>query len=86
MDNARFELARCEQMLLEEIADKQFTRLDVAKTYALAMRSSESKLVDWGKVSAAIIARWSKSALVWIKNQAWTGKAFDEPRARRGGQ
>jgi hypothetical protein len=49
-------------------------RKDVAQTYALAIRSSES--VDWSKVNTAIINRWSPYALKWIKEQAWSGKCF----------
>ena len=71
----RMELAGCTQMLLDEIARKEFKRKDIAKTYALALRSSEQ--TDWARVNAAIVARWSQSALVWIKEQAWSGKAFD---------
>lgn len=73
-DGMKVELANCERMLLEEIADKDMKRRDVAQTYALALKSSEK--VDWAKVNAAIVARWSVSALAWIKERAWTGKAF----------
>lgn len=79
----RIELANCERMLLEEIADKRMKRRDVAQTYALAMKSSET--VDWAKVNAAIIARWSKSALLWVKEQAWTGKAFGPMKGAKKG-
>lgn len=78
MSDVRFELAACETMLLEEIANPVMKRRDVAKTYALALRSSERATVDWAKVNRAIIERWSTSALLWIKNQAWSGKAFEE--------
>ncbi len=70
------ELACCEQTLLREIEDKFFKRLDIAKTYALAMKSSECSSVDWAKVNAAIIERWSLSGLVYIKNQAWSGNCW----------
>lgn len=75
MSEIRFELAGCTQTLLDEIANKEMKRRDVAKTYALAIRSSEK--TDWAKVNAAIVARWSKSALLWIKEQAWSGKCFE---------
>jgi hypothetical protein len=78
----RIELAGCERVLLEEIAEPQFKRRDVAKTYALALRSSERDRVDWGKVNRAIIARWSFHALNWIKEQAHSGKCFEERKAR----
>ena len=69
-----FELENCTQHILGEIADKTFTRRDVAQSYALAMRSSEP--TDWATVNAAIIERWSPSALEYIKELAWSGKCF----------
>jgi hypothetical protein len=71
-----FELACCERMLLQEIADKRMKRKDVAKTYAMSLRSSERDTIDWKKVNEAIIERWSMSALTFIKEQAWSGKCF----------
>jgi hypothetical protein len=78
-----FELVQCENTLLCEISDPQMRRLDVAKTYRLAMESSDCAKVSWKRVNEAIIKRWSKSALVWIKNQAWSGKCFGEIHKRR---
>lgn len=72
----RFELTCTTQTLLGEIANKQMKRRDVAKTYALALQSSDE--TDWRQVNEAIIARWSMHALTWIKDQAWSGKCFDE--------
>jgi hypothetical protein len=69
------ELTNCTETLLREIADKRFKRRNVAKTYALALRSSEE--TDWGTVNRAIIDRWSFSALEWIKWQAWSGRCFE---------
>jgi hypothetical protein len=74
------ELANCENVLLEEIGRSEFRRKDVAKTYALAIRSSENVRVDWKKVNEAIIARWSLSALEWIKERAWSGRSFVESK------
>ena len=71
------ELACCEATLLQEIGNTVFKQKDVAKTYALAMRSSEVKKIDWGKVNRAIIERWSKSGLERIKQLAHSGKAFE---------
>lgn len=70
------ELVLCEQTILGEIANKQLKRIDIAKTYALSMASSECEKIDWAKVNQAIIDRWSKSGLIWIKTQAWSGKCF----------
>lgn len=71
-----WELRNCQAALLDEIACPEATRNDVAKTYALALRSSERPAVDWRLVNAAIIARWSLSALEWIKERAWSGECF----------
>jgi hypothetical protein len=74
----KIELANCENMLLSEIAVSSCKRNDIAKTYALAIRSSEVNDVDWAKVNAAIVERWSVSALHWIKDRAWSGKCFPD--------
>jgi hypothetical protein len=67
------ELMCCDTAILNEIA-QGLRRKDIAKTYALALRSSYP--TDWAKVNSAIIERWSRSGLEWIKKQAWSGKAF----------
>jgi hypothetical protein len=54
--------------LLQEIADPRMKREDVALTYAFALRQGG---VDWPTVNKAIVARWSLSALKWIKTRAW---------------
>jgi hypothetical protein len=77
------ELACCEATLLREIADPRLRRLDIAQTYGLALRSSERTRVDWAKVNAAIMARWSRSALEYIKRLAWRWGGGG--RARRSG-
>lgn len=70
--------------ILQEIEDPKCTRNVVAKTYALALRSDAE--TDWGRVNRAIIARWSVSALEWIKGRAWSGKCFDTANKEvRGG-
>ena len=74
----RLELCNCTRVLLDEIAMPEMKRKDVAKTYALAIRSSEA--VDWSRVNRAIIDRWSFHALNWIKEQAWSGKCFEGGR------
>ena len=72
------ELALCEKTLLDEIAMPQIRRRDVAQTYRLAMQSSECEQIDWAKVNRAIMDRWSRSGLEWIKKQAWSGQCFAE--------
>ena len=61
------------ETMLQEIRSKECTRLDVAKTYALALRSTAK--TDWGTVNRAILQRWS-----WILAQAWSGECFDDPK------
>ena len=67
------ELTGCEAVLLREIADRTLRQQDVAKTYRLAMESSESLTMDWRRVNDAIITRWSVSGLQRIKQMAVTG-------------
>lgn len=83
MDGYRIELADCEATLLAEIADPVFKRRDVAVTYGMAIRSSECRRVDWAKVNSAIVARWSRSALDYIKRLAHGPYPFPEPRRRK---
>lgn len=74
----KLEMVDCERALLEEIADPKMKRRDVAKSYALTIKSSEFVQIDFDRVNRAIMQRWSASGLEWIKKQAWTGKCFDE--------
>lgn len=64
-----YELVDTTNTLLREIADPAMKRKDVALTYALAIRSSVA--TDWEMVNRAIMARWSRYALEWIKSRAW---------------
>lgn len=68
------EMACCTQALLRDIADKAQHQIDVAKTYALALRSSEQ--TDWATVNRAIVSRWSVGGLNRIKEMAWSGRCF----------
>ena len=58
-----------QQVILEEIADGRLTRDDVALTYAIAIRQKSE--MDWPRVNAAILERWSMDALFYIKRKAW---------------
>ncbi len=69
-------LCQCEDTILREIAMPEMKRKDVAQTYRLVLESPESRTVNWGNINKAIIERWSLSGLIWIKKQAWSGKAF----------
>jgi len=62
------ELICCTDTLLQEINSTKCKRDDVAHTYYMAILSAEN--VDWKTVNSAIINRWSRSALKYIKNKA----------------
>lgn len=49
---------------------------DVAKTYALALRSDWP--TDWGRVNRAILAKWPRG-LRRIKERAWRKLESKEP-------
>jgi hypothetical protein len=70
-DGTRIRFADPQAQLLEEIANPAMKRLDVAKTYRLILHSGDIERVNWRAVNAAIIERWSVSALEWIKGFAW---------------
>ena len=74
----RIELGSCTNVLLDEIADKKAHQRDVAKTYRLALMSSEK--TDWKIVNQAILRRWSLSGLKRIKKLAWSGSCFEPDR------
>ena len=65
----KIELMFCEETILQEIADKNFTRDSIAITYAFCMDSSEK--VDFAKINKAIVTQRSRSALEYIKKEAW---------------
>jgi hypothetical protein len=73
------ELADCENTIIAEIENPECKRKDIAQTYALILKSSERDKVDWPKINRKIMLRWSLSGLRWIKQQAWSGKAFVTP-------
>lgn len=52
------------------------SQADVAKTYALALRSAVPQ--DWKRVNAAIVKRWPKG-LARIKASAWRKVEGKEP-------
>jgi len=68
-------MQNCESVLLMECGIKQIKRNDIAITYRFAMEAEKEgrENIDWEKVNMAIIERWSKSGLQYIKNQAWKG-------------
>ena len=74
-DGFSVHLVDCTNTLLDEIAIPTQKRKDIAQTYALAIKSGEA--VDWAKVNAAIIKRWSVGGLKWIKESAWSGRCWN---------
>lgn len=65
----RLEITHCTQTLLAEIAMPEATRDSVGVTYELALASSEA--TDWPTVNRAIMERWSRSGLEYVKRVAW---------------
>lgn len=74
----RFELLIPEEVIIREIQDKKFNQKDIAKTMAIILRQGSD--VDWKRINAAIVNRWSKAGLNRIKEMAWSGKCFDDNR------
>lgn len=67
--------------IMNELETKGCTRADVAKTYAILIQKGHK---DWALINEAIMKRWSKSALLWIKVQARKEIALASARVLRG--
>ena len=66
-----------EDIILIDIADiKNTVRDDIALTYACCLTSNEG--TDFSKINKAIVARWSRNALTYIKEKAWKLVEEDE--------
>ena len=72
----KVELMFCEEIILQEIADKKFSRDNIAITYAFCRDAKKTQNVNFRTINEAIIKRWSLSALEYIKNEA--AKLMDE--------
>lgn len=72
----KVELMFCEEIILQEIADKNFSRDNIAITYAFCRDAKKTQSVNFRTINEAIIKRWSLSALEYIKNEA--AKLMDE--------
>lgn len=81
MNETKIQLICPERTILEEIKDKQFKRDDIAVTYFMCLCSEEQ--INWAKINHAIINRWSKSGLNYIKKLAW--KQFEERETNNEG-
>jgi len=68
-EGIRIEMVDVERVILEEIAEKESTRDCIAATYAFCITTCED--IDIGKINRAIVERWSKSGLNYIKTEAW---------------
>lgn len=69
MADVTVEMVDVQNTLLREIATQELSRNSIALTYAFGLRSREN--IDWAKVNAAIVERWSKAGLKYIKERAW---------------
>lgn len=75
-------LADAEGQLLTMVSEKEREKRELVAVYATAIRTNAT--VDWAKVNAAIIKRWSKTALRDIKRQAWEiVHQKDQPTSQR---
>lgn len=62
------------ESVVENEIEQGCSQKSVAKTYALALRSSWP--TDWKRVNGSIVAKWGKTGLERIKRLAWSGKAW----------
>lgn len=78
-------LADCQATILNEIATPEATRRMIAQTYRMTIDAvaHNGEVVDWKVINEAIVERWSPSGREWIKEQAWSGKCFQEPKPRK---
>ena len=58
-----------ENQIMQEI-EEGHTQDSIALTYAFCIRDHRYS-VDWKKINRAIINRWSKHAMIHIKQTAW---------------
>lgn len=60
-------------VLLNEIETLRLPQKDVAKTFALALRSEHAGVckTDWEKVGAAALRRWRPSGWQRVKEMGW---------------
>lgn len=65
----KIELMNCEENILEEIKHSDITRDLIVSSYYWCIKSTEP--VNWKKINQAIIKKWSRSGLLYIKKKAW---------------
>jgi hypothetical protein len=85
---ATIQMQNCESVLLMECGSPQIKRNGIAITYRLAMEADRDgrENINWEKVNTAIIARWSKSGLRYIKERAWRWCPMTQPHTQQGGE
>jgi hypothetical protein len=68
-----FEIENIEKFILDEIGNKKLKRKDIAKSYSIAISYVYKgiKSIDFKPINLAIINRWSRSGLEYIKTEAW---------------
>ena len=76
----RIQLVDCERTILDEIAQPEATKIGIARTYWLCMRSDESSTLSWTKVNAAITARWGVRGLNYIKRMSNSGSCWKDQK------
>lgn len=65
-------LTACTFDLCNEIETLRLPQKEVAKTFAMALRSEAAgSKVDWEKVGAAALSRWKPSGWVRVKELGW---------------
>ncbi len=57
------------EWVVENEIERGLTPVDVASTYALALRKTGS--VDWARINKAIEAKWGTAKVRWVKARAW---------------
>lgn len=72
------------QMILGIINEKASTRAEIASFYAngIARWYVDQTSVDFAILNRAILGRYSRSGLTWIKREAW--KHFQARNRKRG--
>ena len=80
----KIEMMFCEETILQEIADKNFTRDSIALTYAFCRDAKKTQNINFRTINEAIVKRWSLSALGYIKEKA--AKLIDEKYGIKRGE
>lgn len=78
-DGYTMHLIDAHKLIIQE-CERGATQKTVAMTYALGLRSQEG--FDYRAANEAILKCWKPSGLARIKDMAWSGKCFDEPRTQ----